>query len=194
VVCKSDDIPHPKSAKLKCGHRMCNSCLKRIFRLSVCDPSLMPPRCCTNNHIPLKHVDRLFDLRFKTSWNNAFQEFTTKTPSYCRSCVAWLRPADIHKENGETAKGTRYGKCSNCEKTTCLHCLGARHRKDSCPGMDDDFLLSATAVIKDTLNQRRHEKGVQLGVYQQENTWCGHSLSVCETAFARSWNQTGFTG
>lgn len=77
----SDDIPTHKSAKLKCGHRMCHSCLKRAFRLSVKDPQHMPPKCCTSAHIPLKHVDRLFDTDFKKTWNRKFAEYLRRTES-----------------------------------------------------------------------------------------------------------------
>ena len=47
LTCGSDDIPTSNSAKLPCTHRMCHSCLKRIFKMSVKDPAHMPPRCCT---------------------------------------------------------------------------------------------------------------------------------------------------
>lgn len=63
LTCGADDVPSGQSAKLECGHRMCNDCLKRIFEMSVKDPAHMPPKCCTKQSIPLKNVDKLFDVR-----------------------------------------------------------------------------------------------------------------------------------
>ncbi|KAK4081761.1 uncharacterized protein Triagg1_2502 [Trichoderma aggressivum f. europaeum] len=68
VICM-EDTPSSKGADLKCGHRMCNACMKRNFEMSIHDPQHMPPRCCTKSHIPLKHVDKLFDNDFKRTWN-----------------------------------------------------------------------------------------------------------------------------
>ena len=67
-----DEFPSNKTAKLSCGHRMCHSCLKRLFRMAVNDPAHMPPRCCTADHIPLSHVEDLFDLKFKVNFNKKY--------------------------------------------------------------------------------------------------------------------------
>ena len=130
LTCLSDDIPRSKSAKLKCGHRMCHPCLKRIFRLSVTDPQHMPPKCCTADHIPLKHVERLFDNAFKRKWNVKFQEYSTKNRIYCpaRRCGEWIKPGSIHKEDGK-----KYGKCSRCKTKVCCLCNGKWHGTKDCP-------------------------------------------------------------
>jgi hypothetical protein len=129
LTCLSDDIPIAKSAKLKCGHRMCHSCLKRIFKLSVNDPQHMPPKCCTSDHIPLKHVDRLFDIPFKKLWNKKFQEYTTKNRIYCpsRRCGEWIKPGNIHSEGGK-----KYGKCGRCKTKVCCLCNGKWHGNKDC--------------------------------------------------------------
>ncbi|KAH8802676.1 hypothetical protein F5884DRAFT_738368 [Xylogone sp. PMI_703] len=130
LICMSDDIPVHKSAKLKCGHRMCHSCLKRAFRLSIQDPQHMPPKCCTSAHIPLKHVERLFDTDFKKTWNKKFAEYTTKNRIYCPSkrCGEWIKPQNIHMENGR-----KYGKCSRCKTKVCCQCNGKWHGSKDCP-------------------------------------------------------------
>ncbi|KAG0650123.1 RING-type E3 ubiquitin transferase itt1 [Hyphodiscus hymeniophilus] len=130
LTCLSDDIPRSKSAKLKCGHRMCHSCLKRIFKLSVTDPQHMPPKCCTADHIPLKHVERLFDNKFKKNWNLKFAEYSTKNRIYCpaRRCGEWIKPGNIHKEDGK-----KFGKCSRCKTKVCCLCNGKWHGTKDCP-------------------------------------------------------------
>ncbi|TAQ86368.1 hypothetical protein B7494_g5330 [Chlorociboria aeruginascens] len=140
LTCLSDDIPRSKSAKLKCGHRMCHSCLRRIFKLSVTDPQHMPPKCCTPDHIPLKHVERLFDINFKKTWNRKFQEYTTQNRIYCpaRRCGEWIKPGNIHKEDGR-----EYGKCSRSE--FCMIC-GLKWKSCNCPWFNYE------AVEEDRLN------------------------------------------
>ncbi|PMD46782.1 hypothetical protein L207DRAFT_629273 [Hyaloscypha variabilis F] len=130
LTCLSDDIPRSKSAKLKCGHRMCQSCLKRIFKLSVNDPQHMPPKCCTEDFIPLKHVDKLFDMEFKKTWNRKFVEYSTKNRIYCpaKRCGEWIKPANIHKEDGK-----KVGKCSRCKMKVCCLCNGKWHGTKDCP-------------------------------------------------------------
>lgn len=109
---------------------MCHSCLKRIFKLSVTDPQHMPPKCCTANHIPLKHVERLFDNKFKKNWNLKFAEYSTKNRIYCpaRRCGEWIKPGNIHKEDG-----IKYGKCSRCKAKVCCLCNRKWHGSKDCP-------------------------------------------------------------
>ncbi|TVY33371.1 E3 ubiquitin-protein ligase [Lachnellula occidentalis] len=142
LTCLSDDVPRSKSAKLKCGHRMCHSCLRRIFKLSVTDPQHMPPKCCTADHIPLKHVEKLFDVNFKKNWNHKFQEYSTKNRIYCpaRRCGEWIKPGSMHREDGK-----KYGKCSRCKTKVCCSCNGKWHGSRDCPNDEETNRLLETA-------------------------------------------------
>ncbi|KAK2760400.1 hypothetical protein FQN54_002470 [Arachnomyces sp. PD_36] len=136
LTCFSDDIPISRSAKLACTHRMCHSCLKRVFTMSVKDPQHMPPRCCTADHIPLKHVEKLFDMKFKMKWNKKYQEYTTKNRIYCPSkgCGEWIKPNHIFTDTSSKASGGRkYGKCSRCKTKVCCTCNGKWHAGKDCP-------------------------------------------------------------
>ncbi|KAK3049424.1 hypothetical protein LTR09_009343 [Extremus antarcticus] len=139
LTCGSDDIPSIQSAKLACGHRMCHECLQRIFELSVKDPAHMPPRCCTDQHIPLDHVDKIFDTKFKTTWNRKYQEYHTKNRLYCPTpkCGHWIKPSHIH-----TSKGRKSATCPRCKIEAkkegwqrCYSCKAMVERREGCNHM-----------------------------------------------------------
>ncbi|PSN67268.1 hypothetical protein BS50DRAFT_493300 [Corynespora cassiicola Philippines] len=128
----ADDLPANKTAKLGCGHRMCHHCLKRQFTLSVTDPRHMPPRCCTHEHIPLKHVERLFDDKFKRQWNKKYQEYKTANRLYCPSkgCGEWIKPSKIRMD---LTYGMKYARCGRCNTKVCVLCNKKFHTRRECP-------------------------------------------------------------
>ncbi|KAI9818696.1 MAG: hypothetical protein M1832_004171 [Thelocarpon impressellum] len=174
LTCLADDVPVSRSAKLGCGHVMCHDCLKRIFTLSVKDPQHMPPKCCTADHIPLKHVDRLFDLKFKMKWNRKYHEYTTENRIYCprRGCGEWIKPAHIHSEAGR-----RYGKCKRCSTKVCCKCNGRWHSGRECP--KDDETRRFVEIAKKEGWQRCHN--CQAMVELKEG--CNHMTCRCTAEF-----------
>lgn len=122
---------------------MCHSCLKRNFKLSITDPQHMPPKCCTNDHIPLHHVDSLFDISFKKTWNRKFQEYNTKNRIYCpsRRCGEWITPRNIHRDRD----GKKYGICSSCKTKVCFQCNAKWHGGRDCPKDEGTNQLLETA-------------------------------------------------
>ena len=115
---------------------MCHDCLKRIFTMSVSDPAHMPPKCCTADHIPLKHVEKLFDTKFKIKWNRKFQEYTTKNKLYCptKNCDTWISPRDIKVSSSKGSESPRkYGKCPRCKTLVCALCNCKWHSSRECP-------------------------------------------------------------
>jgi hypothetical protein len=112
------------SPTLPCGHRICNGCLKNKFKASLTDRVLMPPRCCTDQHIDLKHVDRLLSVEFKKKWNRKFREFKTEDPLYCPhpTCGEWISPNYIKAE-----KNQRVGRCRFCETEVVQRDLASRN-------------------------------------------------------------------
>ncbi|OJD20982.1 hypothetical protein ACJ73_07681 [Blastomyces percursus] len=135
-----DDIPASKAAQLACSHSMCEDCLKRVFTMSVTDPQHMPPKCCTSDHIPLRHVDKLFDVEFKINWNKKYQEFTTENRVYCpaKGCGEWIKPSQIHLDiSGGATGGRRFGICGSCSMKVCGLCNGQWHTGSECPKDDE---------------------------------------------------------
>lgn len=98
--------------------------------MSVTDPAHMPPKCCTSEHIPLKHVDKLFDQKFKVTWNRKFEEYTTRNRIYCPSkgCGEWIKPNHITIEQGR-----KVGKCKKCGARVCGSCNNRMHTTKECP-------------------------------------------------------------
>ncbi|KAE9978578.1 hypothetical protein EG328_001399 [Venturia inaequalis] len=126
-----DDVPVRRAARLECKHRMCHSCLKRVFTLSTTDPQLMPPRCCTEKEIPLAHVDKLFDVKFKVLWNRKFAEYATKNRLYCprKGCGIWIKPKYIGKDK---TTGREIGICKECKMEVCKKCNMKWHGRREC--------------------------------------------------------------
>ncbi|KAI0817384.1 hypothetical protein GGR55DRAFT_620202 [Xylaria sp. FL0064] len=134
VAC-GDSIPMKKLAKLECGHRWCNKCLKRRFKVSIEDAQNMPPRCCTKDIIPLKHVNDLFNDDFKRTWNEKFARFLNRDCNYCprANCRERIRPADLrHHSNGRTS-----ATCRKCNTEICGLCYHKWHKSRRCPADAD---------------------------------------------------------
>lgn len=108
---------------------MCYPCLKRNFELSLTDPQLMPPVCCTEV-IPLRHVDNLFDNAFKKRWNRKHEEFSTQNRIYCPSkkCGEWIKPSLVRQEGDR-----KMARCGHCRTKVCVTCNGKWHHSVDCP-------------------------------------------------------------
>lgn len=176
LTCLSSDVPITKAAKLTCGHRMCHSCLRRIFTLSVTDPQHMPPKCCTQDHIPLKHVDKLFDVRFKMKWNQKYQEYTTKNRIYCpaKGCGEWIKPSHIHTD---THSNRKYGKCNRCRTKVCVICNGKWHTSRECPKDD------ATQRFADMAKEKGWQRCYNCSAMVELKEGCNHMTCRCRAEF-----------
>ncbi|KAK3656853.1 hypothetical protein LTR56_002834 [Elasticomyces elasticus] len=175
LTCGSDDIPCASSAKLACGHRMCHECLKRVFDMSVKDPAHMPPRCCTDEHIPLKYVDKLFDLKFKVLWNRKYQEYNTKNRIYCPApkCGEWIKPSDIHRD----AQGRKYAHCQRCKTKVCTLCNNKMHRSKDCP--EDPEIAKLVSQAKEKGWQRCYNCSSMVELKEG----CNHMTCRCMAEF-----------
>jgi hypothetical protein len=131
VLCRNSNTPVSTTVKLKCCHRMCHSCLRKVFQLSLTNPQQhMPPRCCTSDNIPPEYVDMLFDSGFKREWVQKYREHTGKHRITCpsRRCGGSVKPEDMRREGGRWQ-----GRCSHCRIKICGSCSGRWHHQTECP-------------------------------------------------------------
>ncbi|KAF2200932.1 hypothetical protein GQ43DRAFT_372674 [Delitschia confertaspora ATCC 74209] len=172
----NDDLPANKTAKFNCGHRMCYSCLKRQFQLSVTDPQHMPPRCCTSEHIPLRYVERLFDNKFKILWNKKFQEYTTANRLYCptKGCGEWIKPSKIRKDS---LTGRRYARCGRCDTKVCVLCNGRFHNRRDCPKDEE------TNRLVELAREKGWQRCYQCKAMVELKEGCNHMTCLCKAQF-----------
>ncbi|KAJ3578690.1 hypothetical protein NPX13_g1874 [Xylaria arbuscula] len=186
VAC-NESISAKKLAKLKCGHRWCDKCLKRRFKVSIDDAQNMPPRCCTDDVIPLKHVNDLFNDDFKRAWNEKFARFLNRDRNYCpkAKCREWIRPADLrHHSNGRTS-----ATCRKCHTEICGLCYNKWHKSRHCPVNEDTaqfervakeegwkrcFNCQAMVELKEGCNHMTCRCGAQFCMM------CGSKWKVCD--------------
>jgi len=176
TTCLDDEIPVLKSAKLECGHRMCHACLKRVFLLSTQDPQLMPPKCCTDTCIPLKHVERLFSYKFKIAWNKKYDEYTTRNRLYCsaKGCGEWIDPKYIKLDR---TVGRRYGVCPKCKTKACKRCGRRWHGIRDC---DNDV---DTAAVLDMGREQGWQRCYSCRAMVQLSEGCNHMRCRCNAEF-----------
>ncbi|KAJ5950269.1 uncharacterized protein N7479_008682 [Penicillium vulpinum] len=135
VAC-GDDTEFFNVARVPCQHEYCRSCLEALFKASITDESLFPPRCCRQ---PINlNTARIF---LKSSLVQLYEqkkiEFETPNRTYCYSarCSVFIDKPHI---DGEVAT------CPNCQHTTCTNCKGRAHTGDcSNDSAMQQLLLSA---------------------------------------------------
>ncbi|KAI9741310.1 MAG: hypothetical protein M1834_003027 [Cirrosporium novae-zelandiae] len=109
-----------------CGHEYCRDCLCQLFKASLDDESLFPPRCCRRLISPNSPGPKLFlgsDLMRKFEQTRI--ELNTPNRTYCCNplCSAFIHPDNI---TGDRAL------CSDCGTAVCTHCKSPAHLGD-CP-------------------------------------------------------------
>jgi len=153
---------------------MCHACLERIFKLSITDPAHMPPRCCTDEHIDLKHVDKLFDQQFKKTWNRKFSEYKTKNRLYCpaRGCGEWIKPSHISIE-----RGRKVGKCKSCGTRVCAICNSKMHTSRDCPKDPE------TKRFMETVKEKGWQRCYSCAAVVELKEGCNHMTCRCTAEF-----------
>ncbi|KAF5876302.1 putative ibr finger domain protein [Botrytis fragariae] len=111
-------------ARVPCNHEYCRDCLQDLFRTSMVDDSLFPPRCCrqpiTSETVRIFLTDKLILL-----YEQKKIEFDTPNRTYCSNplCSVFIQPESIINEQAT---------CLDCSTITCTLCKATAHRGD-CP-------------------------------------------------------------
>ena len=140
----------------------------------------MPPRCCTSEHIPLRHVDKLFDSKFKKKWNIKYEEYMTSNRLYCpaKGCGEWIKPSNVYLDLSSGATGgRRYGKCSRCKTKVCVICNGKWHRTRDCPKDAD------TQRLMDTAKEKGWQRCYNCAAMVELKEGCNHITCRCTAQF-----------
>jgi len=127
-MCSSclDKFPTLQMLHLPCGtlkengtHAYCGACLEAMFRASVADTSLFPPRCC-NAVIPLASCTAFLPEDLVAQFMEKTDELATPNPTYCSNsvCVKWVPPKYII---------AHVAVCLACRHKTCTLCKGEDH-------------------------------------------------------------------
>lgn len=105
-----------------CEHWYCDDDLGQLFRASMTDRALYPPRCC-RQVMPFDDVRLFLDQDLAEEFAGKQEELDEKQPTYCHvpTCSAYIGQA--HKEN---TKAT----CPTCGAHTCVLCKQEHHDGD----------------------------------------------------------------
>ncbi|OJD35685.1 ibr finger domain-containing protein [Diplodia corticola] len=145
-----------------CQHDYCRDCLDQLFRLSLTDESIFPPRCC-RQPIPFDDVRALLSADTARDFEIKKPELETPERTYCfqPSCSTWIPPAAI-------SEGEHVGTCPSCAARTCSVCKSKAHEGEDCP--EDEATQSLLGLVEENKWQRCYKckRFVEL------NTGCYH--------------------
>jgi IBR domain, a half RING-finger domain len=178
VACR-EETEFVNAIRVPCGHEYCRSCLEDLFKASMTDESLFPPRCCREPI--LMSIARIFlknDL--VRQYEKKKVEFETPNRTYCYSslCSAFISTNHI---DGEVAR------CPDCGHTTCTNCKGRAHIGD-CP--NDTALQQLLVVAQENEWQRCYSCSRMVEL----NHGCNHMTFVTSYYFFLSFLTLIFNG
>jgi hypothetical protein len=126
--------------------------------------------------IPLRHVDKLFDLKFKDLWNRKYSEYTTKHRLYCptKNCGKWIKPKHIEKDH---ATGRKRGTCKECKTKVCQKCGLKWHAGRECE--NDESTQNLISMGKEEGWQRCYSCRAMV----QLSEGCNHMRCRCNAEF-----------
>lgn len=154
-----------------CTHEYCRECLSSLFRASLTDETLFPPRCC-GNPIPVDASRGFIGYQIIGQFEAKRIEFETPADkrTYCHvpTCSTFI-PAAAAKNNVAT--------CVRCDARTCAVCKKAAHANSDCP---DD---SSTQALLDLARAEGWQKCCSCSRLVELNTGCNH---ISKSAFLGS--------
>ncbi|KAK4226406.1 hypothetical protein QBC38DRAFT_230656 [Podospora fimiseda] len=153
-----------------CNHGYCQDCLESLFRASITDETLFPPRCC-GQPIPLDTSQALLPRSLVQEFTEKRVEFETPNRIYCfqPTCSAFIPPNRIEQT---------VAACPKCFCRTCTICKGVAHPASvECP--DDPSVQQ----MNELADQMGWQKCRQCGRVIELNTGCNHITCPCSAQF-----------
>jgi len=149
VAC-DDEPPLDDLWKAPCQHAYCTECIEQLFRLSMDDETLYPPKCC-QQIIPWSDVEAFVSQELATAFKGKREELVTQDKTYCSdpTCSTFIGSSHI-------AADTSTATCPTCKKLTCAMCKAASHAKEC---QADPSLQATLEVAKGNGWQRCQECG-----------------------------------
>ena len=123
VAC-SNMVGADDAQPVPCTHIYCNDCLVFLFRESMRDTTLYPPRCC-RQPIPFDEVRIHLPSQLAVDFAAKREELDDPCPLYChrQGCAAYI---------GHSARSETLASCLKCGEWTCLQ-GGHQHHSGVCP-------------------------------------------------------------
>lgn len=121
-----DDHPLENMLVAPCDHRFCAECLESLYRASMKDETLFPPRC-HGAPFPYEDASRLLSPELRVEFSAKREELADRNKLYCSvpTCSAYIPAGD---RSGRTAA------CTKCGMSTCTDCkLSYRGHTAVCP-------------------------------------------------------------
>ncbi|KAH7303289.1 IBR domain protein [Stachybotrys elegans] len=162
-TCRPDHV-----VQLACKHHYCKTCLTKLFRDSMKDESLFPPRCC-RLEIPIHVMQGSFPPELVAEFYTKQLEFSTPNRTYCHrpTCSAFIPPSNIDWQ---------VCVCPKCQSRTCVTCKGPYHFGKECPKDE-----SMERVLR--LAGQRGWKQCPCGQIVELRYGCNHITCRCKSEF-----------
>ena len=94
-----DAVPFFHVARCPCSHEYCRECLTELFKASITDESLFPPRCC-KQPIPLQLNQIFLPSRVVRDFRAKEVEYSVENRTYCHqaTCSAFIPPHAVQDD------------------------------------------------------------------------------------------------
>ncbi len=162
IACQ-ENVRFFDTARVLCNHEYCRDCLEDLFRASMTDDSLFPPRCC-RKLITIGTVRVFLPGDLLKQYEQKKLELDTPNRTYCSNplCSAFIRVENITNE-----KAT----CPNCRTVTCTLCKAGNHGGD-CPAD------TALQQVLHTADENGWQRCYSCRRFVELDIGCNHITSV----------------
>jgi hypothetical protein len=150
-------------ARVPCNHEYCRDCLESLFKASIKDESLFPPRC-DGKPIQLNQVRFFLSADLATEFEARRIELSSKNRIYCHdphcsTYIPWPDASECIEED--------WLACPQCEKTTRTICKATAHTGD-CP---NDYALQQ---LLETAGNEQWQRCFQCHRFVDLEQGCNH--------------------